>query len=59
VEQSSTNPDIEKAYGIRKLRDTLGIAIQEMIFVGDALFSRERLSGQRSRRRVDPGQRSQ
>jgi phosphomannomutase len=33
-----TKPGIDKAYGIRKLRDTLGIAIQEMIFVGDALF---------------------
>ncbi|AGA26364.1 HAD-IIB family hydrolase [Singulisphaera acidiphila] len=29
---------IDKAYGIRKLRDILGIPIQEMIFVGDALF---------------------
>ena len=33
-----TKPGIDKAYGIRKLRDTLGIAIHEMIFVGDALF---------------------
>jgi len=33
-----TKPGIDKGYGIRKLRDTLGIAIQEMIFVGDALF---------------------
>ena len=33
-----TKPGIDKAYGIGKLRDTLGIAIQEMIFVGDALF---------------------
>ncbi len=33
-----TKPGIDKAYGIRKLRDTLGIAIQEMVFVGDALF---------------------
>ena len=33
-----TKPGIDKAYGIRKLRDTLGIAIQEMMFVGDALF---------------------
>jgi hypothetical protein len=33
-----TKPGIDKAYGIRKLRDTLGIAIQEMIFIGDALF---------------------
>ena len=33
-----TKPGIDKAYGIGKLRDTLGIAIREMIFVGDALF---------------------
>jgi phosphomannomutase len=33
-----TKPGIDKAYGIRKLRDILGIAIQEMIYVGDALF---------------------
>jgi HAD superfamily hydrolase (TIGR01484 family) len=33
-----TKHGIDKAYGIRKLRDTLGIAIQEMIFIGDALF---------------------
>ncbi len=33
-----TKPGIDKAYGIRKLRDTLGIAIQEMIYIGDALF---------------------
>jgi len=33
-----TKPGIDKAYGIRKLRDLLGIALQEMIFVGDALF---------------------
>ena len=33
-----TKPGIDKAYGIRKLRDTLGILIQEMIFIGDALF---------------------
>ena len=33
-----TKPGIDKAYGIRKLRDTLGIAIDEMIYIGDALF---------------------
>ena len=33
-----TKPGIDKAYGIRKLRDVLGVAIAEMIFVGDALF---------------------
>lgn len=29
---------IDKGYGIRKLHDTLGIAIDEMIFISDALF---------------------
>jgi hypothetical protein len=33
-----TKPGIDKAYGIRKLRDILGIAIDEMIFIGDAIF---------------------
>jgi HAD superfamily hydrolase (TIGR01484 family) len=33
-----TKPGIDKAYGIRKLRDILGISIKEMIFIGDAIF---------------------
>ena len=33
-----TKPGIDKAYGIRKLRDLLSIPIGEMIFIGDALF---------------------
>ncbi len=33
-----TKPGIDKAYGIRKLREVLGIEIEHMIFVGDALF---------------------
>lgn len=33
-----TKPGIDKAYGIRKLRDILGISLVEMIFIGDALF---------------------
>jgi hypothetical protein len=33
-----TKLGIDKAYGIRKLRDILGITIDEMIFIGDALF---------------------
>ncbi len=33
-----TKPRIDKAYGIRKLRDILGITLKEMIFIGDALF---------------------
>ena len=33
-----TKQGIDKAYGIRKLRDVLGIPIPEMIFIGDAVF---------------------
>ena len=33
-----TLPGIDKAYGIRKLRDILGIPIDDMVYVGDALF---------------------
>jgi phosphomannomutase len=33
-----TLPGIDKAYGIRKLRDVLHIDIAEMLYVGDALF---------------------
>ena len=33
-----TLPGIDKAYGIRKLQEILGIAIAEMVYVGDALF---------------------
>jgi len=33
-----TRPGVDKAYGIAKLADTLGIAKEDMIFVGDALF---------------------
>lgn len=33
-----TKQGIDKGYGIRKLRDTLGVAIDDMIFVGDAVF---------------------
>jgi phosphomannomutase len=33
-----TLPGIDKAYGIQKLRDILGIPIDQMIYVGDALF---------------------
>jgi HAD superfamily hydrolase (TIGR01484 family) len=33
-----TRPGIDKAYGIKKLHETLGIAIKEMVFVGDAIF---------------------
>ena len=35
-----TKPGIDKAYGIRKLRDILGISLKEMIYIGDALFPR-------------------
>lgn len=33
-----TKHGIDKAYGIRKLRDVLAIPISEMIFIGDAVF---------------------
>jgi HAD superfamily hydrolase (TIGR01484 family) len=33
-----TKLGIDKAYGIKKLKDILGIPLQEMIYVGDALF---------------------
>jgi phosphomannomutase len=33
-----TKPGIDKAYGIKKLRDILNISLKEMIYVGDALF---------------------
>ena len=32
-----TRPGVNKAYGIRKLRDTLKIAIADMMYVGDAI----------------------
>ena len=33
-----TLPGIDKAYGIRKLHDILGITIPDMLYIGDALF---------------------
>jgi phosphomannomutase len=33
-----TRPGIDKAYGIIKLEQTLGVTIADMIFVGDAIF---------------------
>jgi HAD superfamily hydrolase (TIGR01484 family) len=33
-----TLPGIDKAYGIGKMRDILGIPIAEMLYIGDALF---------------------
>ncbi|MDR3724300.1 MAG: HAD-IIB family hydrolase [Terracidiphilus sp.] len=33
-----TKPGIDKAYGIGKLRDILGIPLPQMIYIGDALF---------------------
>jgi phosphomannomutase len=33
-----TRHGIDKAYGIRKLRDVLGVSIGQMVFIGDALF---------------------
>jgi HAD superfamily hydrolase (TIGR01484 family) len=34
-----TKPGIDKAYGVGKLRDILGISLKEMMFIGDALFA--------------------
>ncbi len=33
-----TKPGIDKAYGIHQLRDRLGVPIEDMVFIGDALF---------------------
>jgi phosphomannomutase len=33
-----TKPGIDKAYGIGKLKDILGMSLQEMLFIGDAIF---------------------
>jgi HAD superfamily hydrolase (TIGR01484 family) len=33
-----TKPGIDKGYGIGKLRDLLGVALEDMLFIGDALF---------------------
>jgi HAD superfamily hydrolase (TIGR01484 family) len=33
-----TKPGIDKAYGIRKLQETLHISLKEMVYIGDALF---------------------
>jgi hypothetical protein len=33
-----TKPGIDKAYGIRKLHEILGVEIEDMLFIGDALF---------------------
>ncbi|MBV8153121.1 MAG: HAD-IIB family hydrolase [Candidatus Eremiobacteraeota bacterium] len=33
-----TRAGIDKGYGIRKLRDVLGIPIEKMLFIGDAIF---------------------
>lgn len=33
-----TRPGVDKAYGIRKLQEVLGIPIAQMLFIGDAIF---------------------
>ena len=33
-----TKPGIDKAYGIRKLTEQLGVTIKDMLFAGDAIF---------------------
>ena len=42
-----TKPGIDKAYGIRKLRDLLSISLKEMIYVGDALRCSQRTASLR------------
>ena len=50
-----TRPGIDKAYGVRKLHETLGIAVADMIFVGDAIFPAETTTP-RSRRAPSPSE---
>jgi len=33
-----TQPGVDKAYGIEKMRDIIGVKIAEMLYIGDALF---------------------
>ena len=33
-----TRPGIDKAYGIKKLRETLHLSLKEIVYIGDALF---------------------
>ena len=33
-----TRLGIDKAYGLHKLRETLGVEIADMLFIGDAIF---------------------
>ena len=33
-----TRPGIDKAYGVRKLSELTGVALEQMLFVGDALY---------------------
>jgi HAD superfamily hydrolase (TIGR01484 family) len=33
-----TRPGVDKAYGIKKLEEILGVPVKDMLFVGDALF---------------------
>ena len=33
-----TREGVDKAYGLRKLRDASGIALDAMMFIGDAIF---------------------
>ncbi|TIA65913.1 hypothetical protein D6C76_09332 [Aureobasidium pullulans] len=34
-----TRKGVDKGYGLKKLRDTSGIPLEQMMFIGDALFS--------------------
>jgi hydroxymethylpyrimidine pyrophosphatase-like HAD family hydrolase len=34
-----TRKGVDKGYGLKKLRDTSGIPLEQMMFIGDAIFS--------------------
>lgn len=34
-----TRPGVDKAYGVRQISEVLGIGVEQMLFVGDALFA--------------------
>ena len=48
---------VDKAYGMKRLAEMTGIALEEMIFVGDRLDRRQRLSRQGPGRSLPGGER--